>query len=67
MTSSHEPTKALIVKCPQCGKSIEWCKTPTSPFCSKRCQTLDQAAWATEDYCIRSLPDESSLSEDEPN
>jgi endogenous inhibitor of DNA gyrase (YacG/DUF329 family) len=39
------------VRCPQCGKPVEW--TPAStfrPFCSKRCKEIDLGAWASESY-----------------
>ena len=56
--------KTLVVNCPKCGKPVEWVTNSFRPFCSKRCQTLDQAAWATEEYQISSVPDESSSSEE---
>ncbi len=49
--------KRLIVKCPQCAKTIDWVSAPFRPFCSKRCQVLDQAAWAGEKYQISTQPD----------
>lgn len=57
--------RPLAVPCPQCQKPVSWHQTPTRPFCSKRCQTFDQAAWAAEGYSIAALPDESSLSEEQ--
>ena len=56
--------KRLIVQCPQCAKTIDWVSTPFRPFCSKRCQTLDQAAWAGEKYQISTQPDVSESSHD---
>ena len=54
--------KRLIVKCPQCAKSIDWESVPFRPFCSKRCQILDQAAWADGKYQIPLQPDVSDSS-----
>ncbi|MBF0279492.1 MAG: DNA gyrase inhibitor YacG [SAR324 cluster bacterium] len=60
----HEKEKTLFVNCPKCRKLVEWATSSFRPFCSKRCQTLDQAGWASEEYQISSLPDESPPSED---
>jgi endogenous inhibitor of DNA gyrase (YacG/DUF329 family) len=41
------------VKCPTCGRSIEW--SPASawrPFCSERCKLIDLGAWLTEQHAI---------------
>ncbi len=46
-------TKCTKVKCPQCGKSVEW--KPESkyrPFCSDRCRLIDLGAWAAEEHKI---------------
>ena len=46
-------TPARIVACPTCRKPVHW--SPTNryrPFCSKRCQTIDLGAWASEEYRI---------------
>ena len=51
--------KPLVVKCPKCGKRVEWAKNEFRPFCSERCQTSDKAAWASDEY---SLPDSSNTS-----
>jgi len=41
------------VKCPQCGKPVEWsANSPFRPFCSERCKTLDLGAWAAEAYRV---------------
>jgi endogenous inhibitor of DNA gyrase (YacG/DUF329 family) len=45
------PTRT--VKCPTCGKHVEW--TPQSrwrPFCSERCKLIDLGAWANASYRI---------------
>ena len=51
------------VKCPKCGKEVEFTGNEFRPFCSERCQLLDLGAWADEEY---NLPAESSgLSEED--
>jgi uncharacterized protein len=51
------------VKCPNCGKEIEYTGNEFRPFCSARCQLLDFGAWADEKY---TLPVEGAeLSEEE--
>lgn len=41
------------VKCPTCGKAVEWSeKSPFRPFCSKRCQLIDLGEWANEEKRI---------------
>jgi endogenous inhibitor of DNA gyrase (YacG/DUF329 family) len=46
-----------VVKCPSCGKEVEYQGNEFRPFCSERCKLLDFAAWADEAF---SLPAESS-------
>lgn len=53
----------LKVKCPQCGRIIDYYSSEHRPFCSERCRLIDLGAWADESY---SLPAEStSLSEED--
>jgi uncharacterized protein len=41
------------VKCPTCGRSIEWSdQSPFRPFCSERCRLIDLGAWLTEKHAI---------------
>ncbi len=61
---SDPSTKKMIIPCPTCRKPVEWASNAFRPFCSKRCQTLDQAAWASEEYTISSPPDESASSDE---
>ena len=51
-----------VVKCPSCGKEVEYQGNEFRPFCSERCQLLDFGAWADEEY---SLPAESSSPSEE--
>lgn len=47
--------KSKLVRCPQCGKSVEYHLDNVSrPFCSPRCKLLDLGAWAEERYAIAS-------------
>ncbi len=50
------------VSCPQCQKPVNWHRSPYRPFCSERCQVLDRAAWASEDYIISQSPGTSTPS-----
>jgi endogenous inhibitor of DNA gyrase (YacG/DUF329 family) len=41
------------VKCPTCGRSIEWSdQSPFRPFCSDRCRVIDLGAWLSEKHAI---------------
>ena len=52
-----------LVKCPRCGKQVEYSGNEFRPFCSERCKLLDFGAWVDEEY---NLPSEtSSLSEED--
>jgi len=42
----------MIVKCPRCGKSVEWEGNDWRPFCSERCKLVDLGDWITEEYNI---------------
>ena len=57
--------RARTVRCPQCGKPVEW--TPESklrPFCSERCKLIDFGAWASEAYRVPAVEADST---DDPN
>ena len=47
----------MLVKCPRCGKAIEYKGNEFRPFCSERCKMIDFGKWADEEYAI---PTESS-------
>jgi uncharacterized protein len=54
---------AATVKCPTCGRSIEWSEvSPFRPFCSERCKLIDLGAWFSEQ---RGIPDEKSPDDSE--
>lgn len=43
-----------IVKCPTCGKDVEWTSTNKfRPFCSERCKLIDLGAWASGQNAIK--------------
>ena len=52
----------MLVKCPYCGKKVEFQGNEFRPFCSERCKLLDFGAWADEEY---NLPAETSELNDE--
>jgi uncharacterized protein len=47
---------AARVKCPTCGRDLDWASAPARPFCSERCRLIDLGAWLSEQ---RSIPGES--------
>ena len=42
----------LMVKCPTCGKPVEWKDNLWRPFCSERCKLIDFGRWANEEYLV---------------
>jgi len=40
------------MKCPTCGKPVEWKDNPVRPFCSERCQLVDLGKWVEGEYCV---------------
>ena len=56
------------VKCPTCGKPVEWStKSPFRPFCSKRCQLIDLGEWASEEKRIPGAHTAPDLWSDPPS
>ena len=53
----------MRVKCPQCGKEVEYEGNEFRPFCSERCKLLDFGAWADEGYSLPAEPTEMTESE----
>ena len=53
------------MKCPTCGKSIEWKDNPFRPFCSERCQLVDLGKWVEGEYRVpgEALPHEQTRDE----
>lgn len=58
---------ARIVRCPSCGKSVAWERTPTKPFCSKECKERDLGNWATERYRIAQEEEDPTDPRNEPD
>jgi endogenous inhibitor of DNA gyrase (YacG/DUF329 family) len=54
-----DPMKTIssrVVACPQCRSPVAWTeKSPWRPFCSERCRTIDQGAWASESYRVAAV------------
>ena len=46
------------MKCPTCGKPVEFKDNPFRPFCSERCKMIDLGRWVNEEYRVpgRSVP-----------
>ena len=58
-----------IVKCPNCGKDVEWTKDQKwRPFCSDRCRLIDLGEWANESHRIagsETIPEEQLKSDED--
>ena len=51
--------KVIIVRCPNCRKSIQYDTTNEfRPFCSRACSDRDIIAWANEEYAVAGRPAE---------
>jgi endogenous inhibitor of DNA gyrase (YacG/DUF329 family) len=47
----------MKVKCPTCGKPVEWRPEQRwRPFCSERCKLIDLGEWAAERHVIPGPP-----------
>ena len=47
----------LTVKCPTCGRPVDWVETSNyRPFCSRRCRLIDLGAWFNEEHAIPGEP-----------
>ena len=42
----------MRVRCPRCGKEVEWEGNPFRPFCSERCAMIDLGKWMDGNYVI---------------
>jgi hypothetical protein len=56
----------LSARCPTCRAEFDRAETPTYPFCSERCRTIDLGNWLGETYRIPTTesPDEHSVEDD---
>ncbi len=52
-----------LVKCPSCGKEVEYTGNEFRPFCSERCKLLDFGAWADEEFALPTQ--DNALSEED--
>lgn len=51
MSTKNQQIKT--VKCPGCGKPVEWNDLSRwRPFCSERCRLIDLGEWASEGHRI---------------
>jgi endogenous inhibitor of DNA gyrase (YacG/DUF329 family) len=50
------------MKCPTCGKPVQWQDDLFRPFCSERCKLIDLGCWVNEEYTVPgervNIPDE---------
>jgi endogenous inhibitor of DNA gyrase (YacG/DUF329 family) len=55
------------MKCPTCGKPVEWKDNPVRPFCSERCQLVDLGKWVEGEYRVPGelVPQADAESKDE--
>lgn len=45
------------MRCPVCNVEFDLADSPTKPFCSKRCKTIDLGRWLDESYSLPDAPD----------
>jgi endogenous inhibitor of DNA gyrase (YacG/DUF329 family) len=53
---TKKQTRAKGVHCPTCRKLVSRQDSPYRPFCSRRCQVIDLADWASGKYKIPGGP-----------
>jgi endogenous inhibitor of DNA gyrase (YacG/DUF329 family) len=46
----------MQVRCPRCGKLVQWEGNEWRPFCGERCKLIDLGAWAEGEYRIPAEP-----------
>ena len=56
-----------FMKCPTCGKPVNWKDNPVRPFCSERCQLVDLGKWVEGEYRVpgEPVPQEQRTDDDE--
>jgi endogenous inhibitor of DNA gyrase (YacG/DUF329 family) len=56
------------LKCPVCGKPVDFDTPPVGPFCSVRCKMVDLGKWLGEEYRISGplRPDPFAEEDEEP-
>lgn len=45
------------MRCPICRKEFDPTTSPSKPFCSARCRSIDLGRWLDEAYGLPHLPD----------
>ncbi|MEE8448246.1 MAG: DNA gyrase inhibitor YacG [Thermodesulfobacteriota bacterium] len=55
-SGKKKQTGTRDVCCPTCRKPVSWQDNPYRPFCSRRCQVIDLADWASDKYRIPGGP-----------
>jgi uncharacterized protein len=58
------------IKCPTCGRELDWEAAPFRPFCSERCRLIDLGAWLSEQRAVPgepAVPHPDDLPEPEAN
>ena len=55
------------MKCPTCGKKVDWKDNPYRPFCSERCKLVDLGKWVNEEYRVpgREVPSDPASNENQ--
>lgn len=56
--------KIFKVRCPRCGRRVDWQGNPHRPFCSETCRLIDLGRWADESYRIPGEKTETEKEED---
>jgi uncharacterized protein len=57
----------MKVKCPRCGKDVDFEHNRFRPFCSERCKLIDLGNWISGRYRIpTAAPDQSEEEDKEP-
>lgn len=57
------------MKCPSCGKPVQWQDNPFRPFCSERCKLVDLGRWVDEEYRVpgQSVPSQGTEEKESSN
>jgi endogenous inhibitor of DNA gyrase (YacG/DUF329 family) len=55
--------------CPVCQKAFDLAASPTPPFCSERCRSIDLNRWLREEIAlpVRDRNEEGDITEDTPD
>lgn len=53
-------------RCPVCASPVDLATSPTGPFCSERCRTIDLGRWLDEAYGLPEKPRADDEGEEAP-